>query len=177
MANEQGPHRQFLRRIGSIWVGLVLLTAPVATLAANNCPWLNEATASGFLAGEATGLYSPATPHQPAVCAFTQKDADVTRILKITVDVSPGDPHQQFVKSEAGCGSNPVQLSAIGNEAVACAVEDLKESRGTRAIGRVRDQLFEILITTTRKDDPILTRDALRLRIRSAAEQVSGNLF
>jgi hypothetical protein len=41
----------------------------------------------------------------------------------------------------------------------------------------LNDQVFEILITTTRSDDPILTHDELRIRINTAAEQVSGNLF
>jgi len=44
-------------------------------------------------------------------------------------------------------------------------------------VGRVRDQIFTITISTTLKNDPILTRDALKARIYTAAEQVAGNLF
>jgi hypothetical protein len=78
---------------------------------------------------------------------------------------------------EAGCGPNPASLKAIGNEAIACVADKAINGRGARAAGRVRDRVFEILITTMRKDDPIITRDALRIRINTAAEQVSVNLF
>ena len=48
---------------------------------------------------------------------------------------------------------------------------------GERLVGRVRDQVFTITISTTLKNDPILTRDEIKSRIYTAAEQVSGNLF
>lgn len=81
------------------------------------------------------------------------------------------------MKSEAACRSTPSPLKAVGNEAVVCSLDERPEIRGARSIGRVRDQIFEIVITTTRIDDPVLTRDALQIRINTAAEQVSGNLF
>ena len=63
----------------------------------------------------------------------------------------------------------------------ACGTHGRKRSyspiHGARAIGRVCDQVFVILMTTTRQDDPILKSDALRIRINTATEQVSGNLF
>ena len=52
------------------------------------------------------------------------------------------------MKPEAGCGPNPISFKAIGNEAASCVV-----------------------------DDPSLKSDALRIRIVTTAEQVSGNLF
>lgn len=154
-----------------------MLGAPAATLAANNCPWMNEATASGLLGGNAVGAYNASTENRPAVCTFTQSDGDVTRVLRITVDVVKEDPHAQLMKSEAACGPSATPLKAIGNEAVACVVDAPTEGRSARAIGRVRDQVFEILMTTTGNDDQILKSDALRIRINTAAEQVSGNLF
>ena len=176
MANDFVGRWNILRMLGWVVLGIILLPDPAATLAANNCPWMNEATASGLLGGDAVGAYSPSGSNKPAACTFTQNAADVTRILKITVEAAPDDPHARLMKSESACGPDPSPLKAIGNEAVAC-VEERPEIRSARAVGRVRDQVFEILITTTRTDDPLLTHDALRIRINAAAEQVSGNLF
>lgn len=177
MANDLSGRRKTIRRTGWLGAGLVLLCAPPIARAANHCPWMNEATASGLLGGNAAGAYSSSTANQPSVCTFTQTNADVTRVLTITIDLAKDDPHAQLMKSETACGPNPVRLKAIGNEAVTCGADESTAGRGMRAVGRVRDQVFEILITTTRKDDPILTGAALRIRINTAAEQVSGNLF
>jgi hypothetical protein len=68
-------------------------------------------------------------------------------------------------------------LKAIGNEALICAADDRKAGMGERIVGRVRDQVFTITIASSVKNDPILTRDILKTRIYTAAEQVSGNLF
>lgn len=177
MANDSLGRRKTVRWVRFIAAGLILLGLPATTLAANVCPWMNEATASGLLGGNAIGAYTATTANQPAVCTFTQSASGATRILRITVDVIKDDSHTRLMKLEAGCGPNPAPLKAIGNEAVACQVGEPGEGRGARVIGRVRDQVFEILISTTRNDDPILTRDALRIRINTASEQVSGNLF
>jgi hypothetical protein len=68
-------------------------------------------------------------------------------------------------------------LKAIGNEAMICAADDRKAGIGERVVGRVRDQVFTITIASTLKNDPALSRDVLKVRISSAAEQVAGNLF
>jgi hypothetical protein len=68
-------------------------------------------------------------------------------------------------------------LRAIGNEALSCAADDRKGGIGERVVGRVRDQVFTITISSTLKNDPGLNRDVLRSKIYTAAEQVSGNLF
>ena len=75
------------------------------------------------------------------------------------------------------CGADVSPLKAIGNEATACAADDRKGVMGERVVGRVRDQVFTIAISSTLKNDPILTREALKTRIYTAAEQVAGNLF
>jgi hypothetical protein len=163
------------------WFGLLLIggpkSLPVSAFAANNCPWMNEATASALFGGGAVGAYSPPVSNHPAECTFTETDTVATRVLKISVEIAQGDSHAQLINSEVVCGSKSVPLKAIGNEAVACAIEGGTDLRGVRALGRVRDQVFEILITTTRSDDPILAHEELRIRIKTAAEQVSGNLF
>ena len=177
MANNFSACRWFLRFVRLVGTGLMALSAHAVAIAANNCPWMNEATASGLLGGNAIGSYTASTSDQPAACTFTQSDPDVTRILRIKVVLAKDDPHAYLIKSEAACGPSPIPLKAIGNEAVACVVDQRNPGRGARAIGRVRDQVFEILMTTTRPDDPILKNDALRIRINTAAEQLSGNLF
>jgi hypothetical protein len=144
--------------------------------AKNNCPWLNEATASGFLGGDAVGDFTDAAPGKPAVCAFTQQAAGVLRTLRITVEIAP-DPHARMSEVAQACGAGAAALKAIGNEALVCPADDRKGGLGERVVGRVRDQVFTIAIGSTLKDDPTLTREALKAKIALAAEQVAGNLF
>ncbi len=162
------------RRFVLLALGLLML--PSAAKAANDCPWLNEATAGGLLGADAVGTFTKATPGQPAVCMFTSEEQGVRRTLRITVEVVP-DTHQRLAHEEQVCGSDAAPLKAIGNEAIGCAADDRKGGPGERALGRVRDQLFTISILSTLKNDPSLTRDALTAKIYTAAEQVAGNLF
>ena len=48
---------------------------------------------------------------------------------------------------------------------------------GEQVIGRVRDQVFTVTITTSARNDPSMSRDALREKTRNIAEQVAGALF
>jgi hypothetical protein len=144
--------------------------------AANNCPWLTEATASGLIGGEAAGSFTSAAGTQPAVCTFTQKSEGAVRTLTITVELST-EPHARMVSVAQACGAGAQPLNAIGNEAVYCSADLRRGEFGERAVGRVRNQVFTIDLNSTMKDDPILTRDALISRIYTAAEQVAGNLF
>lgn len=155
---------------------LLLAWIPAAAHAANDCPWLNEATASGLLGADAIGEFTAASAGQPAVCMFVQKDTAVTRTLRVTVEQTP-DAHMQVASLMHACGPDAVPMQAIGNEAVTCAADDRKGALGARAVGRVRDQVFTITIGTTLKGDSALTRDILKSRIYTAAEQVAGNLF
>lgn len=155
---------------------LVLFAAAVPAHAANDCPWLNEATASGLLGGAAVGAFQAASPQHPAICTFTERIDDAARTLQIQVET--GSDFAARLKSlETSCGSDIAQMPAIGNEAVSCTVHDPGKRTAERVIGRVRDQVFLIQIDSSLKKDPILTRDNLITRIHSAAEEVSGNLF
>lgn len=144
--------------------------------AANACPWINEATASGLLGGDSVGSYTEAGNGQPALCVFTQQVAGGLRELRIAVEIAP-DPHARLAEAERGCGSDAAPLRAIGNEAVFCMADERRGTLGEQVLGRVRDKVFVIRMTSSVKDDPILTREALKNRISTAAEQVSGNLF
>jgi len=156
-------------------VAICLLFLPASCQAKNNCPWLNEATASGLMGGTAVGDYTAAAPGSPAVCAFVRQDAGATRTLRIAVEIAP-EPHARFAELAQVCAV-PTALKAIGNEAVECAADDRRGGMGQRAVSRVRDQVFTITISSSLKDDPELTRDALQSKIGVAAEQVAGNLF
>jgi hypothetical protein len=156
--------------------GVCLIALATFCQAKNNCAWINEATASGLLGGDAEGEFTEASAGQPAVCAFTQNGAGVTRTLPVTVEQAP-DGHARLESVAQACGGDVAPLKAIGNEALMCAADDRKGALGERVVGRVRDQIFTITIGTTLKGDPLLTREALKARIYTAAEQVSGNLF
>ncbi len=152
------------------------ICAPRMAMAANNCPWLNEATASGLLGGDATGEFTDAAAEQPAACTFTQKNAAGVRVLTIVVQIV-NDAHSRVERLAHDCGMAAAPMAAIGNEALVCPVDDRRGATSQRVIGRVRNQVFMISLSTTLRGDPVLSRDELRARIGTAAEQISANLF
>jgi hypothetical protein len=168
-------HLQPAKRLVPILTFLCLFAT--SARAANTCPWMNEATASGLLGGEAVGTYQAAPgPKQAATCTFTQENSGVTRTLVIQVTTTSDAP-ERIRTIEKTCTSSGLPLQAIGNEAVECASDERGSRPGEQVVGRVRDQLFMIRISSSGKNDPDLTRSALKSRISSAAEQVAGNLF
>ncbi len=173
MANSSPGPKRILVIVAAL---LSLVGLPSAADAANNCPWLTEATASGLIGAEAVGSFTAAYGAQPAVCTFVQKGDGMTRTLTIVVELAT-DAHTRMTAIAQACGAGAATLNAIGNEAVYCAADLRRGELGERAIGRVRNQVFTIDLNTTLKEDPILTRDALKTRIYTAAEQVAGNLF
>jgi hypothetical protein len=155
---------------------LVLLGLAANCHAKNNCPWINEATAGGIVGGDAVGEFTEASAGQPAVCTFTQTGSNFTRTLRITVEVTP-DTHARLMSAGQACGKNAAPIQAIGNEASMCALDTRNTGLSELVVGRVRDQLFTITLSTTLKDDLILTRMSLKEKIYTASEQVAGNLF
>lgn len=165
-------------RNGATYCLLILLGALLApgAAAAASCPWLNEATASGLLGADATGVYAPAAAGQPAVCTFTEVNSRSPRTLQIRVETAP-DAHARLMALNSSCADAASPLAAIGNEAVTCSAAEHRDKPAERAIGRVRDQVFTITLTSSGKQDDVLTRDELQMRIGTAAEQVAGNLY
>jgi len=176
MASKWHRCVNLLGRVAPVVAGIGLLALPTNCQGANNCPWLNEATASGILGGEAVGMVTGMGARETAVCEFTQQGANFKRILRVIVEVT-SDSHARSEALARNCGEDAVPIRAIGNEAVICTVNDAKNGQGQRVVGRIRNQLFTVAIYTTLKGDPILTREALKVRINTAAEQVAGNLF
>jgi len=165
-----------LRKLRLIALGVCLIGLPALCHATNKCAWINEATVSGLLGGEAVGAVTEAAPGQPSVCTFTQQGDKGKRTLRVTVEIAM-DSHARLGAIALECGADAVPLRAIGNEAMICTADEDKKRMGERVVGRVRDQVFTITISTSLKNDPVLTSDALKSRIYTAAEQISGNLF
>jgi hypothetical protein len=152
---------------------LLLLSARCKAQA--HCAWLNDATASGFLNGPVT-LDLETAPDDQSICVFTNlktaKDYSTLRIM-----VQPlKDVDSAVASHKALCTSTPVALKAIGNEAVSCSA-DVGYSRGEQVIGRVRDRLFIVTVSSTIAQDPSATRQLLQEKARTIGEQIAGALF
>jgi hypothetical protein len=104
------------------------------------------------------------------------RTAGGSRIFTISVETVQ-DAHARVMSLAKGCKEPQEPLPAIGNEAYVCTTEHGKEVVAERAFGRVRDQVFTILISATGKGNLILSTQDLKSRISIASEQVSGNLF
>jgi hypothetical protein len=74
---------------------------------------------------------------------------------------------KEFASYLSSCGSHATRLKGIGNEAYVCP-------RDRRVIGRVRDQVFSIRVSTKA---PSVPADVIEEDARRVAEQVAGNLF
>ena len=161
--------------LASLTLTRALAGQTAAAQAVTACPWINQPTASGLLGGETVSTVSEASGTQPGSCTFTQKSQGATRILRISVASAP-DAHAQVEALTKACGPDAVPLRGIGNEANVCTNRQ-DGGPGERVVGRVRDQLFTISLTSTQKGDALLKHDMLRAKIYTASEQVSGNLF
>jgi hypothetical protein len=176
MASRIVENHRCLRVLVSLAVALGLVGIPGAAHASNNCPWINEATVSGILDGAAVGAFSQESGDQSATCNFVYKTAVGTRSLTIHVETVQ-DAHVRVNSLAAGCGQTPELLPAVGNEAYFCTTAHGKGMVTERVVGRVRDQVFTIEISTAGKGDTVLSQEDIKSRISRATEQVSGNLF
>jgi hypothetical protein len=176
MASKINRNYRSLRVPGILVAAVCLFGFSISAHASNNCPWINEATVSGLLEGQAVGDFNQGVAGQPATCRFVRKTAGGTRTLTVTVETIP-DAHARVNSIVKDCAQAPEVLPAIGNEASMCATEHGKEPLSQRVVGRVRDQVFTIAIGTTGKGDSAMGITDLKMRIAIAAEQVSGNLF
>jgi hypothetical protein len=176
MANRLTENSRFLCGVGQLAVALCILCIPNSAHASNNCPWINEATVSGLLDGPAVGAFNQGSAGQPATCNFVFKTASGSRIFTINVETTQ-DAHARVMSIAKGCKEPQEVLPSIGNEAYICTTAHGKEAVAELVVGRVRDQVFTILISTTGKGDQLLSTQDLKSRISIASEQVSGNLF
>jgi hypothetical protein len=174
-----GKTADYLRPVHMFATGLVALCFlgfARAAGAANDCPWVNEATVSGLLGGQSVGTFSPGQTGQPATCRFVYKTSVGTRTLTVDVERTQ-DAHARVIGIAKDCAQQSEFLPAAGNEASMCVTEHSKDRVTGRVVGRVRDQVFTIMISTSGKGDAALSMGDLRSRISTATEQVTGNLF
>ena len=142
--------------------------------AAERCPWLNAATAGGFLGGAVTNFtVNQGKSGDDATCEFVRHDGSLLMELRIEVETmrSPAD---DFASYTSRCRSAAVALKAMGNQAVSCAAEAGDGRIAGQVVGRVRDRAFVVRVATS---DRSAQPAALREKARKAAEQVAGNLF
>jgi hypothetical protein len=177
MASRPVENQPFLRVVGQLALfALCLLGIPSSAHASNKCPWINEATVSGLLDGQAVGTFEQGSAGQPATCDFVFKKVGESRVFTLSVETTQ-DAHARVMSMVKGCKEPQEILPGIGNEAYVCTTEHGKEAIAERVVGRVRDQVFTILISSRGKGDLILSTQDLKSRISIASEQVSGNLF
>jgi hypothetical protein len=138
----------------------IAICLPAMAAAEERCPWLNAATAGGFLGGTVRATVTSTS------CEFVRQYSGHEATLRI--EAGPvSAPHAQ-------CGSGAVALKAIGNEASACPYQGKQGWIAEQVVGRVRDQAFLVRIGS---NDPSADAKVLLEKARSVAEQVAGFLF
>jgi hypothetical protein len=130
-----------------------LLSRGACGHAQERCPWLNVATASGFLEGAASLTVEKPTLAETD-CIFRYQGAGSVEILQIDVKLRQG----------VSKGIAPEQSTN-------------KSERSEEVIGRVRDSVFIVRVSTSSKNDAAMPRAILEQRAKDTAEQVAGALF
>lgn len=139
-----------------------------------SCPWLNAATAGGFLGGTVTTATArPAKSGDDVNCDFIRLAGSVTLEIRIETHTMPS-PSKDFAAFAAHCRDAAVPLRAIGNEALACSDKAGDGGVAEQVVGRVRERAFRVRISSS---DHTAQPDILREKARKIAEQVAGILF
>lgn len=154
----------------------ILVPLPGLSQVGKGCPWLNIATATSVLKSDEKSPTASLVQGSPGLCSFDYRDAMASRELRITVEQAQ-DPDQVMKAREGPCRSSASPLQAIGNEAVSCTVSGEGSTSGELIIGRVRDQIFTVRLTTDGRNDPAMVTEAIEDKAHSIAEQIAGALF
>jgi hypothetical protein len=161
-----------MKFLASVFIASIIFSTTI-TRAENLCPWINKATAFGAL-GTTEDAAASISEISSTACRFVYRDGNTTRELRVTVEQT-NDWERALNTSKAQCGHDVNQLRAIGNEAVMCAAN--QKGQVELVIGRVRDNVFTISISTSARNDSSMSREVLVQKAGLVAEQVSGNLF
>jgi hypothetical protein len=153
---------------------LAALLVPALCSAQTVCPWINRATATDSPDGIVREAHA-ALADGGSRCLFSYSDGDVAYNVQITVR-NTIDSDQDMTRPEAQCTSAQTSLTGIGNEALLCA-KDMHYSRGEQVIGRVRDKIFVVVVSTREGRESPAARRQLSDKALLIAEQVAGNLF
>jgi len=141
------------------------------------CPWMNAATAGGFLGGEAKSAVTGVTVDGDASCSFSVGSGSMLQIAVHTMARTP----QEFPSYLALCGAGALPLKGIGNEAVQCMPKAGANKGDELIVGRVRDRAFVITIKAEwikqPPSTPTKTRNPISDDSENIAEQVAGSMF
>jgi hypothetical protein len=169
-----------MRTAGGRWLwiaatALSLLSVPCS--AQSTCPWLNAATASGVLGGSAT-MEVNNTGFSSGVCVFRFQDEAQNNTLRILVIKAerPENAGKEMMPYESKCTASGLPLKGVGNEAIMCASDSAK-SNGELVVGRVRDNIFTVVINAGTGDNPAAAKEDLEDKTQEIAKQVAGILF
>lgn len=174
-------------------LGIGLAACAPVSAHAENCAWLNAATAGGILGVDASVKIEPIpehlTPDQvsarqvsgarpDAICTFLPQKTDSEAALQITVHTMVDIPGE-YEHFAAACSKDAISLRAVGNQAVECSEHSESHSRVEKVIGRTRDRAFVLIWTIPGPENGpnAMTQDAIREKMRNLAEQVAGSLF
>jgi len=153
--------------------GLAILVPSICRGEAK-CPWINEATAQGILGGAVTGKTEIKTNREGS-CEFLRRQGSAISRLHIAVHIMT-NVAKQFPAYLAQCGTKSIPLPTIGNQAVRCNMQ--KKGQFTESVvGRVRDQAFIVVVSSSVPNDPSMTEKSRREKVALVAEQVAGILF
>lgn len=106
-------------------------------------------------------------------CEFVRQDDKVVSKLRIEVDTVT-NPQNTFASDAAHCGKDPAPISAVGNEAMICTRKEKHHAITEHLIGRVRDRIFFLDITSNASHPDEV---ALRDKAGKISQQVAGILF
>ncbi len=155
-------------------VSICVVCIPTASHAEQTCAWLNAATAGGFLEGPVTSTVTPTSKSTNDVtCEFVRQDGKLVSKLRIEVNTVE-KPHDTFASDVAHCGKQPAPIIAVGNEAMVCSRKAKDHQTTERIVGRVRDRIFLLDISSNAPD---VMRPILRDKAEKISEQVAGILF
>ena len=159
-----------------VWILIAFGLISPSLCRAENCPWLNAATAGGLLGGDVSMkvIHTNATD---TTCNFTLESSSGASTLQIAVHTMTA-VHDEFQKYVSQCGSVRVPLGAVGNEAVQC--RDIRSTQSTnQIISRVRERAFLLVWTTpcSSASNPPEAEQEMQEKMRNVAEQVAGSLF
>jgi hypothetical protein len=163
-----------MRSSHTLLLGLAILVPSVCPGQAK-CPWINEATARGILIGPVT-LTAKVSDRGDGVCEFSRQQGAAVYQLRVSVNIMTDIP-KQFPTYLAQCLPNSARLRAVGNEAVMCSTRGTGDQSAEKVVGRVRDQVFVVSVSSSVQDDPSMTQEMRRRKANLVAEQVAGILF
>jgi len=163
-----------MRTVHKMLLGLVLLL-PTISHAQAKCPWLTEPTARGVLGGPVKTTVTLTEKHE-GVCEFSRHQGSTLLQLRISVEIMTDIP-RQFSAYLAQCPPKSAPVTAIGNQAISCSLQDQGDRYAEKIVSRVRDQAFVVTLSSGTENDASMTPQMRSEKAHLVAEQVAGILF